>query len=132
MKNCSNDYFYLDRWEARELYSIVDSMRMLSYLQERNVKYIVDVSWARTHGHFDILPLARFLGSPYFPIVLDGAGNPSIYNVGPIRTPITAKSPILISISQDGWSTLQKVDGRYAQSVIMGLLRPDFMLKPPT
>ncbi len=119
IKNCSNDFFfYLDGWEARELYSIVDPLSMLKYLQSRGVKYVVDVGWARTHGHFDILPLARFLGSPYFPLVLDRAGNPNIYNVGPIETPITVNSSVLISISQEGWGPLHMVNGRLAQEVI--------------
>jgi hypothetical protein len=119
VKNCSNDFFfYLDGWEARELYSMVDPISILKYLQSRNVKYVVDIAWARTHGHFDILPLARFLGSPYFPLILDRAGNPNIYNVGPIETPITANSSVLISISQDGWSPLRMVNDRLVQTVI--------------
>jgi hypothetical protein len=119
VKNCSNDFFfYLDGWEARELYYMVDPTSILKFLQSKNVKYIVDVSWARAHGHFDILPLARFLGSPYFPLVLDRAGNPNIYNVGPIETPITANSSMLISISQEGWGPLHIVNGRLAQAII--------------
>jgi hypothetical protein len=97
---------------------MVDPTSILKYLQSKNVKYIVDVSWARAHGHFDILPLARFLGSPYFPLVLDRAGNPNIYNVGPIETPITANSSMLISMSQEGWGPLHMINGRLAQAVI--------------
>lgn len=119
IKNCSDEcFFYLDGWEARELYSMVDPYSMLDFLRENNVKYVIDVGWARTHGHFDILPLARFLGSPYFPLILDRAGNPNIYNVGPIETPLTANSSVLVSISQEGWSPLHVVNGRLAQTVI--------------
>ena len=123
VKNCSNDYFfYLDGWEARQLYNITDPVAMLQFLRNENVKYVVDVAWARAHGHFDILPMAQFLGSPspYFPTIVDGLGNPNIYNVGPIETPITENSPTVISINQKGWSELQLIDGAYAQSVIAG------------
>lgn len=123
VKNCSNDYFfYLDGWEARQLYNITDPAAMLKFLRDENVKYIVDVDWARKHGHFDILPMSQFLGSPspYFPTLLDCSGNPNIYNVGPYETPITANSPKIISINQEGWSELQLIDGTCAQSVIAG------------
>ena len=123
VKNCSNDYFfYLDGWEARQLYNITDPTAILQFLRNENVKYVVDVAWARAHGHFDILPMAQFLGSPspYFPTILDNLGNPNIYNVGPIETPITKNSTTVISINQKGWSELQLIDGVYAQSVIAG------------
>ncbi|MEM2466416.1 MAG: glycosyltransferase family 39 protein, partial [Candidatus Bathyarchaeia archaeon] len=104
IKNCSNEcFFYLDGWEARELYNMVNPYSILDFLRNNNVRYIIDVGWARAHGHFDILPLARFLGSPYFPLILDRAGNPNIYNVGPIETPLIANSSVLVSISQEGW-----------------------------
>jgi hypothetical protein len=123
VKNCNNDYFfYLDGWEARQLYNITDPAAMLKFLRDENVKYIVDVDWARKHGHFDILPMSQFLGSPspYFPTLLDCSGNPNIYNVGPFETPITANSPTIISINKEGWSDLQIINGIYAQSVIAG------------
>ena len=121
IKNCSNDYFfYLDGWEARELYHITDPEAILQFLQIRNVKYVLDVAWARTHGHFDILPMAKYLDSPYFPVIMDRGGNPNIYNVGPIKTPIIANSPVLLSISQEGWSELEIRNGKLTQSVIAG------------
>jgi len=62
VKNCSNDYFfYLDGWEARHLYNISQLSGILEYLNSENVKYVLDVDWAREHGHFDILPMAQFL-----------------------------------------------------------------------
>jgi hypothetical protein len=121
VKNSSNDYFfYLDGWEARQLYNITDPAIMLQFLQKENVKYILDVAWARTHGHFDILPMTQFLGSPYFPKIVDYSGNPDIFNVGPVENPITTNSSTLVSINQQGWSDLQLVDGKYTQSVIAG------------
>jgi hypothetical protein len=119
IKNCSNEYFfYLDGWEARELYYMVDPYSMLEYLRNNNVKYVIDIRWAHVQGHLDILPLARFLGSPYFPLILDRAGDPNIYNVGPIETPITANSSVLISIGQEGWDQPCIVNGKLAQNVI--------------
>lgn len=121
VKNSSNDYFfYLDGWEARQLYSITDPAIMLQFLQTKNVKYILDVAWTHTHGHFDILPMTQFLGSPYFPKIVDCKGNPDIYNVGPIESPITTNSSTIVSINQEGWSKPQLVDGAYAQSIIAG------------
>ncbi len=121
VKNSSNDYFfYLDGWEARQLYNITDPAIMLQFLQSEDVKYILDVAWTRTHGHFDILPLTPFLGSVYFPKILDQKGNPDIYNVGPIENPITINSSTLVSINQEGWSSPQLVNGVYTQSVIAG------------
>ena len=121
IKNSNNDYFfYLDGWEARQLYNITDPAIMLQFLQKESVKYILDVAWARTHGHFDILPLTQFLGSVYFPKIVDYSGNPDIYNVGPVKNPITKDSYTLVSINQAGWSKPQLVDGTYAQSVIAG------------
>jgi 4-amino-4-deoxy-L-arabinose transferase-like glycosyltransferase len=124
VKNCSNDYFfYLDGWEARDLYNITDPVQMVQYLRDRNVKFIVDVAWARDHGHFSFLPLAKYLGdpSPYFPTIFSNAGaNPAIYNVGPFSTPITNNSSVAISINQEGWSSIQTVKGIQTQSVIAG------------
>jgi len=121
VKNCSNEYFfYLDGWEARELYKINDPELMVQFLQDRNVKFIVDVTWAHEHGHFEVLPLSKYLGSPspYFPTLFDNASNPAIYNVGPIDTPITNQSPITVSINQQGWSELKTINGVRTQSVI--------------
>lgn len=121
VKNCSNDYFfYLDGWEARDLYKITDPAQMVQFLQARNVKFIVDVTWAREHGHFDVLPLSKYLGdpSPYFPTLYDNASNPAIYNVGPIPSPLTAISPLPLSINTGGWSEIATINGVQTQSVI--------------
>ncbi len=119
IKNSNNDYFfYLDGWEAKDLYNITDPGLMLQFLQKEKVKYILDVTSARTHGHFDILPLTLFLGSAYFPKILDCSGNPDIYKVGPVENPITTESPIIISMNQKGWSEPNQVEGVYTQAVI--------------
>ncbi len=121
VKNCSNDcFFYLDGWEARELYNITNPVQMVQFLRDRNVKFVVDVSWAREHGHFEVLPLSKYLGdpSPYFPTLFNNASNPAIYNVGPIQTPLTDNSKILLSINAGGWSQLEMVNGVQTQSVI--------------
>jgi hypothetical protein len=121
VKNCSNDYFfYLDGWEARQLYHIADPEAIIQYLRNESVKYVLDAAWDRTNSHLDILPMTQFLGSPYFPIIIDRSGNPTIYNVGPIETPITANSSILLSINQEGWSELRVMNGTLVQSVIAG------------
>jgi hypothetical protein len=121
VKNCSNDYFfYLDGWEARELYNITDPTLMVQFLRNENVKYVLDVLWARIHGHDDVLPMAKYLDSPYFPTLMDHSFNPNIYNVGPLETPITNGSSTIISINQPGWSELQSTGGVHTQSVIAG------------
>ena len=132
VKNCSNEYFfYLDGWEARELYNITDPAAILQYLHSENVKYVLDVMWAREHGHFDILPMTQFLRPPYFLKVMDRGGNPDIYEVGPIETPITANSPVMLSINQEGWSEPQLIKGVPAQSVIAGSVLPRLYVDTP-
>lgn len=121
IKNCSNDYFfYLDGWEARALYNITDPSAMVKFLRDQNVSYILDVDWARLHGHFDVLPMADYLGSPspYFPTILDPKTNNKIYNVGPLKSPVTDGSPTSVSISTDGWSGVHSINGVATQSVI--------------
>jgi len=122
VKNCSNDYFfYLDGWEARELYNMTDPTAMVQFLRSNNVSIIVDVLWARMHGHFNILPMAQYLGlpSPFFPMILNyNDSNPAIYNVGPFKSPLTDNSTNLVSISQAGWGEIRVVDGIKTQAVL--------------
>ncbi len=121
VKNCDNDYFfYLDGWEARQLYNITDPAKMIEFLRGENVTCIVDVLWARLHGHFNILPMANYLGSPYFPTIMDHSYNPNIYHVGPFESPITNGSTTAVSISQQGWSETHSTDGVFTQSVLCG------------
>ena len=122
VKNCGNEYFfYLDGWEARQLYNITDPAVMLQFLRSNNVKYFYDVPWALEHGHLDILPMTQFVRPPYFFKVVDELDNTTdlhIYSVGPVESPITANSPVMLSISQKGWTEPQEVKGVLTQSVI--------------
>jgi hypothetical protein len=120
VKNCDNNYFfYLDGWEARDLYNITDPALAVQFLRSNNVTIIVDVAWARYHGHFNILPMAKYLGvSPFFPIVFDNNSNPAIYNVGPFKSPLTDNSTDLVSISQKGWGEVHMVNNVKTQSVL--------------
>lgn len=120
IKNCDNDYlFYLDGWEARQLYNITDLTTTLQYLQSKNVKYVLDIGWARTHGHFDILPMVKFLGTPIFPKIMDAGDYHPIYNVGPnVTSEITDDSVLPVAINQEGWTELEVINGEPAQSVI--------------
>lgn len=121
VKNCSNDYFfYLDGWEARDLYNITNPAQAVQFLRQNNVTIIVDVAWAREHGHFEILPMAKYLGlpSPFFPTIFSNNSNPAIYNVGPFRSPLTDNSTDLVSISQNGWGEVRSIDGVKTQTVI--------------
>ncbi|MDH7477678.1 MAG: glycosyltransferase family 39 protein, partial [Candidatus Bathyarchaeota archaeon] len=121
IKNCSNEYFfYLDGWEARQLYNLTDPVVILQYLRRENVTYVYDVPWAREHGHLDILPMTQFLRPPYFIKIMDNVSDLRIYHVGPIETPITANSPIMLSINERGWSEPQLINGVLAQSVVAG------------
>jgi hypothetical protein len=133
VKNCSNEYFfYLDGWEARQLYNTTDPAVMLQYLRSENVKYVFDVPWAREHGHLDILPMTRFLRPPYFIKVFDYGRNLNIYEVGPIETPITANSPVMLSINQEGWGEPQLVNGVLAQDVVGGSVLPRLYIDTPS
>lgn len=123
IKNCSNEYFfYLDGWEARELYNITDPNEMVAFLRNQNVTCVLDVDWARLHGHFDILPMDKYLGSPspYFPTVLNPELNSRIFNVGPLKSPLTDNSLTPVSISKDGWSEVKSISGVDAQSIVAG------------
>jgi hypothetical protein len=132
VKNCSNEYFfYLDGWEARQLYNLTNPADILQYLRSENVKYVFDVPWAREHGHLDILPMTQFLRPPYFIKVFDNVTDLHIYEVGPIETPITANSPIMLSINQRGWSEPQLIHGVLAQSVVAGSVFPRLYVDTP-
>ena len=132
VKNCSNEYFfYLDGWEARQLYNLTDPAVILQYLHGENVKYVFDVPWARKHGQMDILPMTQFLRPPYFVKVMDNGTNLNIYEVGPVETPITNNSPVMLSINQQGWSEPQVIDGVVAQSVVAGSVLPRLYVDTP-
>jgi hypothetical protein len=128
IKNCDNGcLFYLDGWEARQLYNITDLTTTLQYLQSKNVKYVLDIGWARTHGHFDILPMVQFLGTPFFPRIMDAGDNHPIYNVGPnVTSEITADYGLPVAINQDGWTMPEVINGENVQSVIPGNVTPRF------
>lgn len=132
VKNCSNDYFfYLDGWEARQLYNMTEMTAILRYLQSENVRYILDVNWAHEHGHFDVLPLTRFLGTPFFPRIPYG-GSQKLYNVGPlVNSPITENSALPTAINGKGWTETQLVNGVPIQSVIAGSNAPRFFVATP-
>ncbi len=127
IKNCGNEYFfYLDGWEARQLYSITDLATILHYLQSENVTYVFDVMWAHEHGHFEILPMTQFLGTPFFPQIKYGVGSP-IYKVGPIENPTITKSVLPVAINQRyGWTKPEVINGELTQSVIAGNVLPRF------
>lgn len=127
VKNCGNEYFfYLDGWEARQLYNITDLTTILHFLENENVTYVFDVWWAHEHGHFEILPMAQFLGTPFFPQIKYGTGSP-IYKVGPIENPIITNSVLPIAINQEyGWTKPKEINGELTQSVIAGNVLPRF------
>ncbi len=122
VKNCNNSYFfYLDGWEARPLYNITDPKLMIQFLRSQNVKYVIDVLWPREDDDiFNLLPLTQYLGSAYFPPIIDTGGNPNIYNVGPFESPVTDNSPTTVSLNLAGWGAVQSVGGVKTQSVIAG------------
>jgi hypothetical protein len=132
VKNCSNEYFfYLDGWEARQLYNLADPAVILQYLHGKNIKYVFDVPWGRKHGQMDILPMTQFLRPPYFVKVMDNSTNLNIYEVGPVETPITNNSPVMLSINQQGWSEPQVINGVVAQSVVAGSVLPRLYVDTP-
>jgi hypothetical protein len=133
IKDCGNEYFfYLDGWEARPLYTMTDPVVILQYLRSQNVKYVFDVPWAREHGHLDILPMTQFLRPPYFiKVVVGNKSDYNIYRVGPVETPITANSPVMLSINERGWSEPQLVNGVLAQSVIADNVSPRLYVDTP-
>jgi 4-amino-4-deoxy-L-arabinose transferase-like glycosyltransferase len=127
IKNCSNDYiFYLDGWEARDLYNITDLTEILQYLSNKNVKYVLDVDWAHEHGHLQILPLAKLLGTPFFPQITYG-GAPRIYSAWSTESSeITVNSTLAAAVNQEGWTKPFSINGTPAIAVIPGSNDPRF------
>ena len=63
VKNCSNDYFfYLDGWEARDLYNITDPAIWCSFSAATTYQSSWMFCGHGMHGHFDVLPMAKYLG----------------------------------------------------------------------
>lgn len=84
--------FFLDGWDARELYKINDPEDILEYLNQKNVRYIMIINWIEENengsdpGYF-ILPLTRYLNSTFFPVIFhnpDPDGQCTIYEVDEI------------------------------------------------
>ncbi len=95
------------------------------------MKYVIDVAWAPLSSYSDILAMTKYLGSPspYFPTIMDHSGNPNIYNVGPLESPVTDNSTTTISINRQGWSDVQAIDGEYfAICFLLETTQQDFML----
>ncbi|MCL5952592.1 MAG: glycosyltransferase family 39 protein [Chloroflexi bacterium] len=120
IKDADNDYFfYLDGWEARELYKMQDPEQIERYLRANNVSVVFDVIWWQVWERYNDLPLNRYLGSPkYFPIVFQSWDNTGIYHVGPLDEALTAQSPLAVSLSPDGWSGPESVGNGTVRSVL--------------
>ncbi len=99
MKDGGGDsIFYLDGWEARDLYTVTDPAVVVQYLSENGIRYILDPSWIRHWSVYNALPLDRYLGMPqYFPIVEGTGGDTTIYQVGRVDNPVTSRSPLALS-----------------------------------
>lgn len=89
-------FFPLDGFKAEKLYALNSPEDMVEFLKKNNVTYIYDSPWTRGILWM-MLPLTKYLGSPWFPLVFSvnpttlGADIPTIYQVGPY-TPISIKS----------------------------------------
>jgi 4-amino-4-deoxy-L-arabinose transferase-like glycosyltransferase len=111
--------FYLDGWEARELYSMDREEEICRWLQERHVTYILDPEWIRGWSTYRALPLNAKLGSPYLPVVLVKGGS-AIYHVGPLDDPIVSKGSLPVSLSGDGWSSAHELEGVKVRAIFTG------------
>ena len=65
--------FMLDGIESKPLYEkpYDDPRKIVEFLCINRVKYILDVSWARNTPQWKNLPLVRYLGSEFFPLVYE-------------------------------------------------------------
>ncbi|RME56400.1 hypothetical protein D6779_10680 [Candidatus Parcubacteria bacterium] len=113
-------FFYLDGWEARNLYDISDPDGMLRALRLENVQYILDPLWIRHWEMYDALPLNDYLGWPgYFPLVFSTPST-KVYQVGRIDDPVTKYSSVPVSLSPNGWSDIHFMRGRVVRQVTQG------------
>ncbi len=99
MEDIPNDaIFYLDGWEARDLYTMSDPAAIVQYLSQQGVRYVLDPSWIRHWAVYTELPLDQYLGMPqYFPIVQGTPNDIAIYQVGRLENPITSRSSLALS-----------------------------------
>lgn len=119
LKDGENDnFFYLDGWEAKDLYQISDPAEITRRLVQAKVKYILDPSWVHHWDMYQRLPLDRYLGTPkYFPLVYGIPGDVAVYQVGKLDDSLTADSPLALSLFPPGLSAGQLVLGREARAI---------------
>jgi 4-amino-4-deoxy-L-arabinose transferase-like glycosyltransferase len=117
IKNGDPKYFFpLDGSEASSLYTLTSPAEIVKFLKSRNVYYIYDSPWTRG-DLFRSSWLFHYLGSPWFPAVYsviptttETMKTPTIYNVGPLPSPIIKSGNVSASLNVQGW--IQKtVDG---------------------
>lgn len=111
-------FFYLDGWEALELYQTSDPEKMVKILKSFDVQYILDPAWIHHWEMYKALPLNKYLGWPkYFPLVFTTPST-KVYQVGQLKDPLTRHSSIPVSISPKGWTELSHLEGRVIKQVI--------------
>ncbi len=94
----SDALFYLDGWEARDLYAMADPAAIVTFLAQHGVRYVLDPSWIRHWAVYNVLPLDHFLGMPqYFPILQGTPNDIAIYQVGRLDNPVTFRSSLALS-----------------------------------
>jgi hypothetical protein len=88
------DIFTLDGNEAAPLYEMHTIEESLTFLEERNVTYILSVPWAspsdiRMPPAYEWCILTRYLGDPrYLPPAYVGLKGTAVYHVGPLEEDI--------------------------------------------
>jgi len=120
-------FFFLDGWEARPLFEMSEPEQMITYLRSNSVKYVFILGIVSVGQ--DRLPLIRFLGSPYFPLIYQ-KNDAKIYNVGPLFDPILG-GEIPIQINYDGWTEVRQVEGHSSRSILEGDNRPRLFVATP-
>lgn len=114
----NKNFFYLDGWEAKDLYQIADPAEITRRLGQANVKYVLDPSWVHHWDMYQRLPLDRYLGTPeYFPLVYGIPGDVAVYQVGKLEDSLTDDSPLALSLFPPGLSAGQLVLGREARAI---------------
>jgi hypothetical protein len=104
-----NAIFSLDNKESERLYNIYDINKTISFMKQNRIKFFFERNNEEEKEMFNRLPLTKFLGSSYFPIIYEKGGS-RIYNIGPLSNNDTKESMTFILPGNESSSSLSSSD----------------------
>lgn len=97
--------FSLDNKESEKLYNIYDINKTISFMQHNHIKFFFERNDEGEKEMLNRLPLTKFLGSYYFPIIYEKGGS-KIYNIGPLPNNDSEKDVYKIVFNNDNGSIM--------------------------